>query len=578
MPELNTNVLYYGDNLDILRKYTAEGSVDLIYLDPPFNSQADYNILFREATGAGSDAQIEAFGDTWHWGTAAAKAYEEVVTGPKQEVAGVLKAMVEGLRHNDVTAYLCMMAVRLVELHRVLRQGGSIYLHCDPTAGHYLKVLMDSVFGPTVFRNEIVWRRTGAHNKGRRFAPIHDTLLFYTKGPSSAWAFPARPYMQGHVDEFFVKDGDWYRTNYFGNVLTGSGVRGGESGKPWRGFDPTAKGRHWAIPKRLLDEVNEDFTGWGQHEKMDRLYELGYIRITPGEAWPIYEHRITPADGQPMSDIWSFQPYTGGTVFGTQKGVDEDVRWLSPRDKERLGYPTQKPLALLERIINASSNPGGIVLDPFCGCGTAVHAAQRLGRLWIGIDITHLAIGLVRRRMRDAFPSLEIEVIGEPRDLSGARDLAQRDKYQFQWWALDRLGAQPVSGKKKGADKGIDGVIPVVVGGKAERPVYGRVIVSVKGGEHVNVAMVRDLVGVLEREKEPIGVLLTLEPPTQPMVTEAATAGFYHNDLWQKDYARVQILTVEEMLAGKRPDIPPTRSPFAQAPLEREERRTRRML
>jgi site-specific DNA-methyltransferase (adenine-specific) len=269
----------------------------------------------------------------------------------------------------------------------------------------------------------------------------------------------------------------------------------------------------------------------------------------------------------------------GHVVYITvdKQKVDDlwNIPYLMPAARERLGYPTQKPLALLERVVNASSNPGDIVLDPFCGCGTAVHAAHKLGRRWIGIDITHLAIGLVRRRMQDAFPGIEIEVIGEPVDLAGARDLAQRDKYQFQWWALDRLGAQPVSGKKKGADLGIDGVIPFFAGSKED---YKRALVSVKGGEHVSVGMVRDLVGVLEREKEPIGVLLTLEAPTQPMVTEAASAGFYHNDFWQKDYPRVQILTVEEMLSGKRPDVPSTRSPFAQAPLEREERRTKRML
>lgn len=378
--------------------------------------------------------------------------------------------------------------------------------------------------------------------------------------------------MRGHVEEFFVKDGDSYRTNYYGNVLTGSGVRTGESGKPWRGIDPTAKGRHWALPKRLLDEVSEDFTGLGQHEKLDRLYELGLIKIEPGQAWPMYQHRIRPSDGQPVGDLWTFQPYTGGTVFGTDEGIDEDVRWLSPRDKERLGYPTQKPLGLLNRIINASSKPGDVVLDPFCGCGTAVHAAHKLGRHWIGIDVTHLAIGLIRRRMRDAYKGIKIEVIGEPVDLTGAQDLAKRDKYQFQWWALDHLGAQPVSGKKKkGADKGIDGVMPILTGGTAKKPEYGRVIVSVKGGDNVTVAMIRELVAVLERDKEPIGVFLTLTPPTKGMETEATAAGFYESKLWQKKFPRVQIITVGEMLSDKRPDIPWGKAPFAVAPTEKEE-------
>lgn len=566
MTPMDTNVLYYGDNLGILRHHIPPESVDLVYLDPPFNSQATYNVLFREQSGAASHAQIEAFEDTWHWGDTTAQSYDSVIRGPQQDVARMLQAMVDGLGHNQVTAYLVMMAARLIQLHRVLKPTGSIYLHCDPTASHYLKTIMDSVFGPLNFRNEIIWRRTGAHNKARRFAPIHDVLLFYTKSDERTWTFPTRPYMKGHVEEFFVKDGDTYKTAYFGNVLTGSGVRTGESGQPWRGIDPTEKGRHWAIPRKLIDEVPEDFSGMTQRQKLDRLYELGYIKISPGDAWPSYEHAIKPGHGQPMGDIWAFQPYTGGTVFGTEKGVDEDVRWLSTRDKERLGYPTQKPLSLLERIITASSHPGDIVLDPFCGCGTAVHAAEKLGRRWIGIDITFLAINLIERRMRHAFPGIGIEVIGEPVDLSGARALADQDKYQFQWWALLKLEAQPVSGKKKGSDRGIDGVIPFVAGPKDSD--YKRAIVSVKGGEHVGVQMIRDLVGVLDREKEPIGVLLA--PPTRDMVTEAAAAGFYESELWKKKYARVQILTVDDLLGGKKPDMPWGGSPFAKAPKEKE--------
>ena len=252
-----------------------------------------------------------------------------------------------------------------------------------------------------------------------------------------------------------------------------------------------------------------------------------------------------------------------------------DIPPVNPMAKERLGYPTQKPLPLLERIINASSNPGDVVLDPFCGCGTAVDAAHKLDRRWIGIDVTHLAIGLIRRRMADRYPGIEIEVIGEPVDLEGARDLAVQDKFQFQWWALDHLGAQPVGGKKKGADKGIDGVIPFFAGPKDD---FKRVIVSVKGGENVGVAMVRDLRGVIEREDEPIGVLLTLAPPTRDMLTESAKAGFFESEFWEKKYPRLQVLTVEEMLDGKRPEMPPQRSPFAEAPVEREAAKTKPLL
>ncbi|MDO8616584.1 MAG: DNA methyltransferase [Dehalococcoidia bacterium] len=538
---LTTGVLYYGDNLDVLRKYIPDESVDLVYLDPPFNSNRSYNILFKESGGAGSEAQIEAFEDTWHWGQHAQAAYEEMLTGPHQNVARMLKAMVDGLGHNDVTAYLTMMAIRLVELRRVLKPTGSLYLHCDPTAGHYLKMLMDGVFGPANFRSEISWKRTSAHSSAKRYGPVHDLIFYYTKSDSYTWNPQMLPYAPAYVDTFFdQRDQDgrrWKRMD-----LTGAGIRHGETGQAWRGIDVTAKGRHWAYPPTILDEL--DAAGrvhWPKGRNgMPRLKQ--YEEDMPGVS---------------LQDVWT------------------DIRPIHNLAVERLGYPTQKPLALLERIVAASSNEGDIVLDPFCGCGTAVHAAQKLGRRWIGIDITHLAIGLIRRRMEDAFPGLEITVIGEPVDLAGARELAARDKYQFQWWALDRLGAQPVSGKKKGSDKGIDGVIPFFESPQTD---FKRALVSVKGGEHVTSQMLRDLRGVIERENEPLGVFVTLVPPTRDMTAEAAAAGHYHNDLWQKDYPRIQILTIEDILNGKRPQMPPQRSPFAKAPLEREAAKTERLL
>jgi DNA modification methylase len=531
--ELKTNVLYYGDNLEILRDHIADESIDLIYLDPPFNSNRSYNVLFRESGGAGSGAQIEAFEDTWQWGQVAQGAYEEVVTGPQQRVARMLQAVVEGLGHNDVTAYLCMMAIRLVELHRVLKDVGSIYLHCDPTAGSYLRVLMDSVFGPKSFRNEVIWKRTTAHSSSNRYGPIHDLLLFYTKSGTYTWNRAHGPYEASYEESHYKyvgKDGRRYKRA----DMTGSGVRHGETGKPWRGIDPTPKNRHWVRPPADLDILDEQGKVWWPSK--------------PG-AWPYLKLYLDEMPGVVLQDIWT------------------DIERVNPVAAERLGYPTQKPLALLERIVSASSNPGDIVLDPFCGCGTAVHAAQKLGRRWIGIDITYLAINLIERRMTDAFSGLTVEVEGAPKDLASARDLAHRDKWQFQWWAVTKLNAQPVAGKKKGADTGIDGVIPFFAGPKED---YRRAIVSVKGGEHVGVGMVRDLKGVLDREKEPIGVLLTLAPPTKEMVTEAAASGFYENEFWGRKFTRVQILTVEEMLAGKRPDMPWGKAPFMKAPTEKE--------
>jgi DNA modification methylase len=359
--------LWYGDNLDVLRRHYRDESVDLVYLDPPFNSNRSYNILFKQKSGGGAQAQIEAFGDTWQWSLQAEQSYDELVSGEgtTNRIADVVEGMRKVLGTNDVLAYLVNMGVRLVELHRVLKPTGSLYLHCDPTASHYLKVLLDAIFGPTQFRNEIIWRRTGTHGKVQRYAPIHDTILFFTKSDAYRWRNPKKPYMRQHVASYFEKDENGYRTKYFGNVLTGSGTRKGESGKPWRGVDPTSKNRHWAIPGALLEDLDEDLTGLTQHEKLDRLAELGYITFTEGQYWPMYQRYVDPAHGAPVADIWAYQPYTGGTVFGTDGGIDEEVRWLSTQDKERLDYPTQKPLGILDRIIQASSDLGDVVLDPF---------------------------------------------------------------------------------------------------------------------------------------------------------------------------------------------------------------------
>lgn len=560
---MKTNILYYGDNLKTLRDHIADESVDLIYLDPPFNSNRSYNVLFKEASGAGSEAQIEAFEDTWHWGPAAQASYEEVVTGPHQEIARMLKAMVEGLGHNDVTAYLAMMAVRLVELHRVLKATGLIYLHCDPTAGPYLRVITASVFGAGNFRSEIVWRRSIAHNKlTRQYGPIHDTILFFAKSDQAKLDIGLRPHYRKYVEDQFKKSDE--RGTYRLNELTGSGTRTGESGQPWKDVDITARGRHWAIPGTLTKQLNVKTLS--QHEVLDLLAERGDI-VFSRSGFPRYKQR--PTDGVPYQDIWAYQPYTDGLLYGVPNEVDRDVKWLED-EEERLGYPTQKPLGLLARIIESSTKEGDIVLDPFCGCGTAVHAAQRLGRQWIGMDITYLAIGLIRRRMQDAFGGLAIEEDGVPVDFTSAQHLADHDKYQFQWWALDRLGAVPVAGKKKGADEGIDGVIPILTGGTAEKPTYGRVIVSVKGGAKVSVSMLRDLKGTLT-DQDPLGIFLTLAEPTKPMKEFAAQSGFYDSQLWAKKFPTIQIITVEEMLDGKTPDIPWGKSPFTQAATEKEQ-------
>ena len=533
---MKTNVLYYGDNLDILRHHIPDNSIDLIYLDPPFNSQSTYNVLFREESGAVSHAQIEAFEDTWHWGEATAQAYDEVIRGPHQQVARILKSMVDGLGHNQVTAYLTMMAIRLIELHRVLSASGTIFLHCDPSAGHYLKALLDAIFDPRNFLNEIAWKRSSAHSDraqgAKHFGRVHDTILVYAKTgrfEDRPWNQRYEKHSENYLDSHYKYVEPETSRKYRLDNLTGPG--GAAKGNP--SYEVMGVTRFWRYSR----------------DRMDQLIEEGRVIQTRPGAVPQYKRYLDEMEGTSIQDVWT------------------DIPPINSQAKERLGYPTQKPLTLLERIINTSSNAGDIVLDPFCGCGTAVHAAHKLDRRWIGIDITHLAIGLIRRRMQDAFPGLDIEVIGEPVDLTGARELASKDKYQFQWWALDKLGAQPVAGKKKGSDKGIDGVIPFFAGPKED---YKRAIVSVKGGEHAGVLAVRDLKGVLDREKEPIGILLTLNPPTKDMITEAAASGFYESDFWKKKYPRVQIITVLDLLKGKRPEMPWGGSPFARAPTEKE--------
>ena len=545
---MSKNVLYFGDNLDVLRESIAGESVDLVYLDPPFNSDRDYNILFSSPKGEESSAQITAFEDSWHWGEQAEREFVEIVRGGNTDVSELIQALRKFLGENDMMAYLVMMANRLLELHRVLKSTGSLYLHCDPTASHYLKIVLDGVFGKENFRSEIIWRRTGAHNKASRWAPVHDTIFYYTKSSSYVWKRPRQPYMVGHVRDNFVMQPDGsYRTNYYGNVLTGSGTRNGESGMTWKGVNPTIKGRHWAIPGAIWEEVGVDPTGLSQHQKLDLLFDRGFIKIEPGAAWPIYERTIRPLDGPATADIWAFQPYTEGTVFGHPKdGIDQDVSWLKPKDGERLPYPTQKPVGLLKRIILASSHEDDVVLDPFCGCGTAVEAAQMLGRRWIGIDITHLAVTLIEKRLKDAFKGIDFEVQGTPKDISGAEDLANRDKYQFQWWACSLVDAQPFQGKKKGADGGIDGLIYFQDEPKGQK----KIIVSIKGGGNVNVSMVRDLAHVVAREKAEIGIFLTLKPPTKPMTVEALKEGYYVSPITGKSFPKIQILTVEGLLSG----------------------------
>jgi DNA modification methylase len=530
------NLLYYGDNLDVLRQHVKDESVDLVYLDPPFNSQQDYNVLFSEH-GTKAAAQIKAFEDTWQWDESAALTFAETVE-QGGGVSQVLQAFQTFLGNSDMLAYLAMMAPRLVELRRVMKPTASIYLHCDPAASHYLKMLMDAVFGPHNFLNEIVWKRTSAHSSAKRYGPVHDVILFYARGSSYRWNGVRLAHDPEYVASFFKNTEPGTGRLFQANVLTGAGTRDGESGKPWRGYDPTAHGRHWALPSKMLEQLG--VSGGSMEERLEALDAGGRV------AWP------KKKGGQPRLKYYADELEAAGAAA---PDLWTDIPHISGKTGERLGYPTQKPLALLERILQASSNEGDIVLDPFCGCGTTVAAAQALKRPWIGIDITHLAIGLIKHRLRDAYgPGVmkTYQVIGEPTDIGGAKQLAEDNKYQFQWWALSLVHARPAD-EKKGADKGIDGRIyfhDEGASGKAKQ-----IILSVKGGQ-LKATDVRDLRGVIEREKAALGVLISLEEPTAKMRAEAASAEFYTSPWDKGKYPRLQLRTVEELLGGKGIEYP----------------------
>lgn len=554
------NRLFYGDNLDALRNRVKDETVDLCYIDPPFNSKRNYNQIYNNI-GREDRAQAQAFVDTWVWDDHAREGFEEIIGNTKGRFQPQTVELIKGLRNvlheGSLLAYLVSMARRIVEIQRVLKTTGSFYLHCDPTSSHYLKLVTDSIFLPLGgdFKNEIIWRRTGSHNKLQRFGPIHDVIFFYSKSDKYQWVNLKRPYMKGHIVENFIEDDKGYKTAYYGNVLTGSGTRGGESGQPWMGVDPTAKGRHWAVPGAVLEDINEDLSGLSQHGKLTRLYDLGHITFQKGDAWPIYGRYLKPSDGQALSDIWAFQPYTSGTVHRTRDGIDEDVRWLSTKDSERLGYPTQKPSGLLERIIKASCPENGIVLDAYCGCGTTVAVAQRLNRRWIGMDITYQSISLILKRLGPEIASTVI-LSGAPKDMESARQLAlkkdDRTRKEFEKWAVltytDNRGA--INGKK-GADAGIDGTAYFLT----SKTDNDKMVFQVKSG-HVGRGDIAKLKGDMQRENAALATLITLEESTAPMRSEAKAAGSYVHELSGKRYDKIQIVTVKEILEqGKRLEL-----------------------
>ncbi len=512
-----TNHLYYGDNLAVLRDSIKDASVDLIYLDPPFNSNAGYNVLFKGPKGNESPAQIEAFDDTWQWSDmTSGKALLEVKQSPYQDAAAMLDAMVGFLGKNAMTAYLCMMGVRLTELHRVLKDTGSLYLHCDPTASHYLKILLDAVFGARNFQNEIDWKRTTTHSDAKTWSSNADCILFYSKKQKGfTWNIPREPHSDSYIKAKFTEDDEDGRGPYQKHDMTSPSPRPNMMYN-WRGFEYPPKG--WRFKLETMKKLESENRIW---YPLDKNGELDTSRR------PRLKKFLSEMEGGVIGDIWT------------------DIPPLNSQAQERLGYPTQKPVALLERILAASCNEGDVVLDPFCGCGTTVHAAQKLNRKWIGIDVTHIAVSLIETRLFDAFgKDAKFTVHGTPKDIGGAQDFFDRDdrtKKEFEKWAVALIKAYPQSGGKKGADGGIDGLF--WFGQDKDH----KAIVSVKGGKNVGVGMVRDLDAVVNEQKAAIGVLLTLTPPTKPMLEWAAKSGTFDVDGFGT-VQRIQIVTVEDAL------------------------------
>ncbi len=525
------NTLYFGDNLPILRQFIKDDSIDLIYLDPPFNSKANYNVIFKTPDNKESASQITAFEDTWHWHTGDTEyEFNQLVKG-----GGVIAEVMKGLElvvgKNDLLAYLTMMAIRLRELYRVLKDTGSLYLHCDPTASHYLKIILDAIFEVKNFRNEIIWKRSNGHPLSiKKFESITDTILVYGKSQEVYFSSVTQP-LDIETIERDYKNKDEF--GFYQNIdLTGGKGGGKESYLPFKGKLP-AKGRAWApprldkLPDFKIEHISSNYEKMNQLEKCYELDRIGLIYWSKTNT-PRFKRYLPKNPTKFATNLWN------------------DIGSLSSQAKERMGYPTQKPVALLERIIKASSNEGDIILDPFCGCGTAIVAAQRLKRNWIGMDVTHLAIGLMEQRIKEEF-GITPKVIGNPASFTSAENLFKRSPLDFERWAVTRIdGIHP--NKKQVGDGGVDGRGYIGLNGEH------KVIVSVKGGKTLTPSLVAQLIGVMEKEHANFGILITIHKPTDGMLKEAISQGFV--DVGLHHFPKIQIWTISDYFNGRKPDLP----------------------
>lgn len=515
-PSNITNRLYFGDNLEWLSKMDS-GIVDLVYLDPPFNSQATYNLLYKSPDGQAAQAQYQAFVDSWRWDYPADVALARILSSGSP-AAEIISALHNYMNKSDMMAYLVMMTARLIELQRILKPSGSLYLHCDTSASHYLKIILDSVFGPRSFQNEIIWKRTSAHNDARnRYGDVTDTLLLYARGGETTFNRQYRSYSPEYIESNFrFKDDD-------GRYYSSENLRS-PNPRPnltydYKGYKPHANG--WTVSREKMEQLDKEGRLIFPASKEGRIRVKKYLDEMPG---------------LPIANLW------------------DDIGPISSQDAERVGYQTQKPLALLKRIIEASSNEGDLILDPFCGCGTAIEAAALLGRRWIGIDITPLAIDVVERRLsrKGLRRNVDYIVEGVPLDMDGAQKLFDSDPLhlQFELWALTLVDGQPRDGGKAGADKGIDGLIFF----QDDTKNIGKAVVSVKGGKNAQAQHVRDLLGAMTTQRAKMGVFVTMYK-TSAMESAAREAGSV--EAGGKLRRAIQIMTIEELLSGKKPDLPP---------------------
>ena len=520
------NKLYYGDNLEVLRKYIKDESIDLCYIDPPFNSKRNYNQIYNNL-GKEDQAQAQAFVDTWTWDNHANEALEEIQSNYQGKFTSQTIDLIDGLTKvlgkGSLLAYLVSMTLRIVEIHRVLKSTGSFYLHCDPTASHYLKIVLDAIFCSQGgdFKNEIIWKRSSAHNDTKQgnvvhLGRIHDVILFYTKSMNTLRNELYESHSQEYIEKFY-KYRDPNGRLYTLDNITGPG--GASKGNPQYEFLGIT--RYWRYSKNRMEE----------------LYQQGRIIQTKPGTVPRYKRYLDEMQGIPLQDLWN------------------DISPISSQARERLGYPTQKPEALLERIIKASSNKGDVILDAYCGCGTTIAVAERLERNWIGIDITYQSISLMLKRLEDSFGKNvldKIELNGIPKDLESAKALAtkpdDRTRKEFEKWAvLTYSNNRAVINDKKGADKGID-AIAYFQGDKDNRE---KIVFQVKSG-NVKSGDIRDLQGTMTLQGAALGIFITLKPPSKDMIQTAKSAGIYRGRYMSQSVDKIEIVTVQEILEQKK--------------------------